>query len=152
MRIAADLRRAWKGAPWHGPSVSAILSRLTPQGAATRTARGSHTPWQLLLHLITWVEVPLRRLDEPDYTPPESEDFPEPTAHDAAQWARDVDRLGGSIERLITRVSAMSEAQLAAGVGTRGYSYATMLDGVCQHLAYHAGQMALLARGDDSAA
>ncbi|MHB8839839.1 MAG: DinB family protein, partial [Gemmatimonadaceae bacterium] len=145
-RLAAELRRAWNGAPWHGPSVRDVFGRLTAIQAATRNFHGSHTPRQLALHLTTWVDTPLRRLDDPAYDPTESQNFPEPASSDEPQWRRDLEQLGAVIERLAQRVAAMPDAALEAPVGARGYTYATMIDGVVQHLAYHAGQAAVLAR------
>ena len=150
-RLAAELRRAWNGEPWHGPSAASVLSRLTAQRAAHRRARGSHTPWELALHLTLWTEVPLRRLDDPAYSPNDEQDFPSPAVTTDAQWQHDVAALGDAVERLAERVAAMSDAALHAPVGDRGYPYVTMVDGVSQHLAYHAGQAALLARSEEVA-
>lgn len=149
LRIAAELRRAWNGAPWHGPSVAQVVGRLGAKQASSRRARGSHTPWQLVLHLLVWVETPLRRIEDPSYDP--TVDFPEPTSADLARWAQDVDRLGDAIETLAERVERMPDEQLAAPVGERGYTFETMFDGVAQHLAYHAGQLALLALNEEVA-
>jgi len=143
-RIAADLRRAWNGAPWHGPAAAGVIARVNAHEAAARRTRGSHTPWQLVLHLTTWAETPLRRIDDPAYDPGEGADFPEPAATSHEQWHRDVAQLGAVIERLAQRVALMPDEVLAAHVGARGYTYTTMLDGVTQHLAYHAGQIAML--------
>ena len=148
-RIAAELRRAWNGAPWHGPSAADVIGRVTARQAAARRARGSHTAWQLVLHLTTWVEVPLRRLDDPAHDPAESEDFPDPSDTSEEQWRLDVARLGEAVERLARRVAPMPDDALAGPVGARDYTYATMLDGVAQHLAYHAGQVALLALNEE---
>ncbi|MHB0964147.1 MAG: methyltransferase [Gemmatimonadaceae bacterium] len=150
-RLAAELRRAWNGAPWHGPSVASVLSRLTARQAAHRRARGSHTPWELVLHLTLWAEVPLRRLDDVSYAPRDEEDFRTPVATTDAQWQHDVAALGESVERLAQRVAAMPDATLNAPVGDRGYTYVTMMDGVVQHLAYHSGQAAILARSEEVA-
>ncbi len=150
-RIAAELRRAWNGAPWHGPSAAEVIGRVDARQAATRRARGSHTPWQLVLHLTTWVETPLRRLDDPACDPADGDDFPDPSSTSVEQWQHDVAHLGAVIERLAQRVALMPDATLAAPVGTRGYSCTTMLDGVAQHLAYHAGQMALLSLNEEVA-
>lgn len=144
-RIAAELRRAWNGAPWHGPSLAEVIGRVNARQAATRRARASHTPWQLVLHLTTWVETPLRRLDDPAFDPGDGTDFPDPSAMSEEQWRGDVAQLGDAIERLAQRVAMMPDEALAAPVGSRGYTHTTMLDGVVQHLAYHAGQVALLA-------
>lgn len=151
-RIAADLRRAWNGAPWHGPSVAEVLGRLNARQAATRRSRGSHTPWQLVLHLLTWVETPLRRLDDPACAPADGEDFPDPSSTSEEQWPLDVAHLGAVIERLAHRVALMPDDLLDAPLGARGYTCTTMLDGVVQHLAYHAGQVAVLARTKEEAA
>lgn len=150
-RLAAELRRAWTGSPWHGPSVHEVLSRLTAQQAAHRRARGSHTPWELVLHLTLWAEVPLRRFDDAAYAPRDEESFRTPVAITDAQWQADVAALGEAVERLAVRVSAMPDAALNAPVGDRGYTYVTMVDGVVQHLAYHAGQAAVLARTEEVA-
>lgn len=150
-RLAAELRRAWNGEPWHGPSAASVLSRLTAQQAARRRARGSHTPWQLVLHLTLWAEVPRRRLDDPSYASNDDQDFPSPAATTDAQWQLDVAALGDAVERLAQRVAAMPDAALHAPVGDRGYTYATMVDGVAQHLAYHSGQAAILARSEEVA-
>ncbi|MFA6168069.1 MAG: methyltransferase [Gemmatimonadaceae bacterium] len=150
-RLAAELRRAWNGEPWHGPSAATVLSRLTAQQAAHRRARGSHTPWELVLHLTLWAEVPLRRFDEPSYAPRDEEDFRRPIATTDAQWQHDVAALGDAVERLAQCVTAMPDAALNAPVSDRGYTYVTMIDGVAQHLAYHSGQAAVLARSEEVA-
>ena len=145
-RIAAELRRAWNGAPWHGPSAAEVIGRVTARQAATRRSRGSHTVWQLVLHMTIWVEAPLRCLDVPSVEPAECDEFPEPSSTTAEQWRRDVAQLGAIVERLAGRVALMSDEALAAQVGASKYTGTMMLDGAVQHLAYHAGQMALLAR------
>ena len=150
-RLAAELRRAWNGEPWHGPSVASVLSRLTARQAAHRRARGSHTPWELVLHLTLWAEVPLRRLDDALYAPQDEDDFRTPVATTDAQWQHDVAALGDAVERLAERVAALPDAALNAPVGDRRYTYVTMMDGVVQHLAYHSGQAAILARSEETA-
>jgi len=149
-RLAVELRRAWNGDPWHGPSVAEILARLSARQAAQRRFRDSHTPWELLGHLTTWVETPLRRFDDATYNPPEELDFPGPAAENDAQWQRDVAALGAAVERLAQRVAPLADAELEGPVANRGYTYRFMMDGVLQHLAYHAGQIAMLARNEET--
>lgn len=150
-RLADELRRAWNGHPWHGPSVHDVLSRLTARQAAERRVRGSHTAWELVRHLTLWVDVPHRRLDDPAHAATEEANFAAPEAFTDEQWQADVIALERAVSRLADRVQAMSDAALAAPVGDRGYSYEFMVDGVAQHLAYHAGQIALLARTEETA-
>jgi uncharacterized damage-inducible protein DinB len=149
-RLAGELRRAWNGDPWHGPPVADILARLSAREAAHRRARDSHTPWELLRHLTTWVEAPLRRFDDATFNQPEALNFPAPVDESDARWQRDVAALGDAVERLAQRVAQLSDAEFESPVADRGYSYRFMVDGVLQHLAYHAGQIALLARSEET--
>ncbi len=100
------------------------------------------------MHLITWVEVPLQRLSDPAYAPAEGDDFPTPAASTEAQWALDLARLANAVERLATQVESWGDLALEQQVGAHGYTYTRMIDGVVQHLAYHAGQVALLAKSE----
>jgi protein-S-isoprenylcysteine O-methyltransferase Ste14 len=150
-RLAAELRRAWNGDPWHGPSVAEVLSRLSARQASGRRAAGSHTPWELVRHLTVWVETPLRRFDDPARDIGEEENFAAPAVTTDEQWRADVAALGDVVERLARRVVAMTDAALDAPVGERGYSHAFMVDGIVQHLAYHGGQIAILARPEETA-
>jgi protein-S-isoprenylcysteine O-methyltransferase Ste14 len=150
-RLAAELRRAWNGEPWHGPSVATVLARLPAVRASDRRSRGSHTPWELVLHLTTWVNVPLRRLDDPLAAPADADDFPVIAERGDEAWRRDVDALAAAVERLAQRVQQMSDVALETPVGDRGYTGTRMIDGVVQHLAYHAGQIALLERTEETA-
>jgi protein-S-isoprenylcysteine O-methyltransferase Ste14 len=102
-------------------------------------------------HLTVWVETPLRRLDDPPYAPSDAADFPAPVGAGEEAWRRDIDMLGSAIERLAQRVGTMPDAALEAPVGDHAYTYARMIDGVAQHLAYHAGQVALIARTEETA-
>ena len=47
-------------------------------------------------------------------------------------------------ERLVRTVSGLDAASLRGPVAGKGYSVAHMLRGVAQHMAYHAGQVALI--------
>ena len=131
--------------------MACVISLLTARQAAHRRARGSHTPWELVLHLTLWAEVPLRRLDDALYAPQDEDDFRTPVATTDAQWQHDVAALGDAVERLAERVAALPDAALNAPVGDRRYTYVTMMDGVVQHLAYHSGQAAILARSEETA-
>jgi hypothetical protein len=54
--------------------------------------------------------------------------------------------LEGRHRRLCRVVAGLDEARLNESVAGKDYPVAVMLHGVAQHLAYHAGQIALLRR------
>lgn len=150
-RLATELRRAWNGDPWHGPSVRATLDHFSAAQAAHRRARGSHTAWELVRHLSAWVVFARRRFDDPSATPTPAENFPSVDVEGEAAWQADCAKLGAEIEQLAQRVESLDDAALMRAVGDRGYTYEFMVDGVVQHLAYHAGQIAVLARHEETA-
>src|SRR5260370_21067202 len=62
VRIADQLRRAFRGDAWHGDSVFEILEGVTAAQAAARPIKSAHTIWELVLHVAAWDGAVLRRL------------------------------------------------------------------------------------------
>ncbi len=50
-RIADQLRRAFRGEAWHGPSLLDLLAEITPEQARARPLRSAHSIWELVLHI-----------------------------------------------------------------------------------------------------
>ena len=61
-RIADQLNRAFEGEAWHGPAVMDILEGITPQQAAARPFNGTHSIWDIVLHIAAWERACRRRL------------------------------------------------------------------------------------------
>ncbi len=143
--IAGELRRLLDGGAWHGPALFELLADVTPQAAAARPLPDAHSIWELLGHLTGWTEVVLRRLDGIATEQSPAGDFPPTPAPTAAAWAQAQAQVRDATERLIARLSRLRQAELDAVVPGRGsYDARFMLHGLVHHLAYHAGQVALL--------
>ena len=144
-RLNDQLKRAFQGKAWHGPSVSEVLEGVTAAQAAAHPIEGTHSIWELTLHIGTWERVGRRRIEEP--TPidvSDEEDWPavEDTSDDA--WSRTLDELKRSHEALRAAIRGLDEARLEDIVPGTQYSVYFLLHGVSQHDLYHAGQIALL--------
>ena len=61
-RIQDQLQRAFDGNAWHGPSLTALLGDVKPEQAAGKPIPGVHSIWELVLHIIAWERVVVRRL------------------------------------------------------------------------------------------
>jgi len=48
-RIADQLKRAFEGKSWHGPSLLEILKDVTAGQAAARPIPGAHSIWEIVL-------------------------------------------------------------------------------------------------------
>jgi uncharacterized damage-inducible protein DinB len=144
-RINDQLKRAFEGKAWHGPSVSEVLADVRAEQAAAHPIAGGHSIWELALHIATWERVGRRRIEES--TPidvSDDEDWPAVTDTSEEAWTNTLAELKSSHEALRGAIRSLDEARLEEIVPGTQYSVYFLLHGVIQHDLYHAGQIALL--------
>jgi DinB family protein len=152
------LRQAYDGDPWHGPSLEAVLTRVSAEHASVRPLSGRHTVWETVLHLTAWTRETERRVrtGAPPAQPAEGDWPPTPVKPTRAAWTKALRELETAHRSLEQTVANAPRSRWAAIVRTpedeprdpalgTGYSYGTMIVGLATHYAYHAGQIALLA-------
>ena len=61
-RILDQLKRAFEGHAWHGPSLKELLNGVTAQQAHARPLANAHSIWELVQHIAVWEDVGRRRL------------------------------------------------------------------------------------------
>ncbi len=146
-RIADQLRRAFAGGAWHGPSVYEVLEDVDASTAAARPIRDAHTIWELTLHLATWEDVVRRRIGGAEVEPSDNENFPQASDAGEKAWGKTKKRLKDKHEDLLQALSQMPETRLTEQVPGKDHDFYHMLHGEVQHAIYHAGQIALLKKG-----
>jgi len=147
LRIADQLRRAFDGEAWHGPSVLEILRGLTAAAAAARPLPRSHSIWEIVEHIAVWDDVARRRMGGEIVQPAPDQDWPAVTETTPGAWLRTLDHLKQTHDALVGAVTALSDQRLPERVPGKEPEYYTlyyMLHGIVQHELYHAGQIALL--------
>jgi uncharacterized damage-inducible protein DinB len=145
--IEQQLREAYEGEPWHGPSLRSILKDVTADQAAFRPLALGHSMWELVLHVIAWEEVVRRRMSGETVAGLSAEqDFPIVEDTSEAAWRSTLERLHQKNTQLRLAIRVFPEDKLQEIVPARKHSFRTMLHGSVQHQAYHAGQIALLKR------
>ena len=143
--LANRIVRTVTGPMWHGPSLGELLGDVTHEQAARRPAPSAHTIWELVLHIITWVDVPHERLGgTPRKDVGASEDWPSPPAATTDAWRASVKRLEERHRVLAETVRSLRDEQLDEKVAGHDYTVREMLHGVVEHGTYHGGQIALL--------
>ncbi len=142
IRIRTLLKSSFEGsAPWHGPSVIKVLAQVNPENIHNRQS-GSHSPAELVMHMIAWRNFVIRKLQGEDhYELSESDNFPSPI-----HWSQANDLLMKSQEELLQALSVFPSQKLDELVPNRSYSYAIMLHGIIHHDLYHLGQIIVLTR------
>ncbi len=113
-RIADQFARAYDGKAWHGTPLRRLLRDVTWRQAAARPVAGTHSIWELVLHIGTWRDVVCRRIAG-EVVPeelPAAEDWrsmPEPTE---AAWKDAMAALDRSQERALAAMRTLIDERL----------------------------------------
>ncbi|MCL4522394.1 MAG: DinB family protein [Acidobacteria bacterium] len=144
-QIADQLRRAYEGEAWHGPSLKEILADVTAKQAAARPVAGAHSIWEIVRHIAAWEGIVLRRMGGAVVKNVGTEvDWPPVRETSVAAWQRTLKALQASNRKLRTAIAKMTDQRLRARVPGKEASFYGELHGIVQHDLYHAGQIALL--------
>jgi hypothetical protein len=145
-RIADQLRRAFSGDPWHGPSLQDLLNSVTPKQAMDRPLSSAHSIWELVLHIQVWTHAGLevaRGTPLPKLYGTEK-DWPAVADSSAAAWTDAKDSMFQTCSQLVLAIEQFSDARLEETVPGRKYDFYYLFHGIIQHSLYHGGQIALL--------
>jgi hypothetical protein len=150
LRIADQLRRAFRADAWHGPSVLDLLAEVTPEQAGFRPMPSTHNILELVMHIDFWLRaavdaaqgVPMPKLDGTQGVA--AGDWPAVGDSGAVAWFDTQDRLFQNAEKLAQAIEGFDDAKLKNTVPGRPYDFYHLFHGIVQHSLYHAGQIAML--------
>jgi uncharacterized damage-inducible protein DinB len=145
-RILDQLKRAYEGNAWHGPSVRESLSGVTAAQAHARPLANAHSIWELIQHIAVWENVGRRRLegDRAAIEISSPEDWPPADDTSETAWERSKAALDRGHEALREAISRIAEERLDEPILEGMSSVYVTVHGVIQHDLYHAGQIAML--------
>src|SRR3954465_2905728 len=86
--IADELRKAFEGDAWHGPSMREVLDGVSAEQAAAKPIADAHSIWELALHIAAWV-AHSRHANSGNPLPLQlatPEDWPRSSGTDGAPW------------------------------------------------------------------
>ncbi len=148
--IADQLQRAFYGGAWHGPAVLELLKDVDAATAFAKPIAKLHSIWELLLHIEVWDRSALVRLEGKKFQPTGRDNFPLPPKPTEAAWRKAVAQAKRTHDTLVKTVAKLSAKRLRDRVPGKRYNFAHALHGIVQHELYHAGQIALLKKAQDS--
>ena len=148
-RILDQLKRAYEGNAWHGPSVREVLAGVTADQAAARPLRNTHSIWELTHHIAVWEDAGRRRLggDPAQIAISTPEDWPPPDDKSEAAWEQAKAALDRGHEAFRRAIAQVDESRLDEPIVEGLSSVYVTLHGIIQHDLYHAGQIAMLKKG-----
>jgi uncharacterized damage-inducible protein DinB len=151
MNLVNEFTYSFRGKPWHGKNALEIIEASDPEKVFVHWIPNAHSIAELVSHLSGWTREVLERLNGQGAKEPLRGDWPEiaETSHDA--WKKIVEEFRSahqSLEEHITSMDSNDWERLAIDdrddFEKSTCSYAEMVNGIVQHLAYHAGQISLL--------
>ena len=150
-RISDELRRAYDGDAWHGPSVRAALQGVDARMATTRHVPSAHTICELVLHMTGWTREVARRLRLGIAQDPEPGDWPTAGAINDTEWKAILNAFDAAHADVLDAIAHVNDAVLDERIGDvrdpalgSGVTRYVTLHGLAQHHAYPAGQISLL--------
>lgn len=143
------LKETYQGDPWHGRSIKALLSEVSPEIALKKPNAASHSIAELVYHMITWRDFATSRLqaeEGKDMKYFEDNDWRKLDLNSVQTWEQGLKLLEDSQQRLLTVLEQFQDSILPEKVEERKYNFKVLLYGVVQHDAYHAGQIAYVSK------
>ena len=150
-RFADQLERSFRGGAWHGPSLAEALEGIDGRRARLRPIPGAHTILELVGHVAFWLDACLDRLERGADADARA-DWQVPDDGSEAAWRAALAALENAHRKLHAAVLDLPDARLDDPVPGSDPNVRGMLLGLLQHNAYHAGQIALLARATEPGA
>src|SRR5262252_6725114 len=113
-RILDQLKRAFEGHAWHGPSVREVLAGVTAEQAHARPLPNGHNIWELMRHIGVWEDVGRRRLegDRAQIEISSPEDWPPPEDTSETAWTEALAALERGHDALVKTVKRVPESRL----------------------------------------
>ena len=142
--VADQLRRAFYGEAWHGPSLLELLEDVDAATAAAKPLASVHSIWELVLHIAAWDGAGIVRLGGDVCQLTGTKNFPLVPKPTEAAWRKAVAEIKRVHDKLVKTVAALDDSRLRDRVPGKKYDFYHMLHGIAQHELYHAGQIAVL--------
>jgi len=135
-RITRLISELYDGDPWHGYSLKELLTGISPEQAQAKPIPGSHSIWEIMLHIISWREIIVERLRRgEEFEVVKEKEWPPVYEVTSELWDKTLKALEKSQHNLL---KALGDKSVPSQIQLYGvYS-------VFQHDVYHAGQLAIL--------
>jgi hypothetical protein len=147
-RIADQLASTINGEAWYGDSLRQILEGVTAKQAQAHPIPNTHSIWELLCHVESWVKFALGAVDGVPIPAwpgmPVELDWPPVAETSEAAWKRAVELFFSHHLKLVATIKTFPDERLEATVPGRTYNFYHLFQSTTQHAVYHSGQIALL--------
>jgi uncharacterized damage-inducible protein DinB len=151
-KLSKELTQVLSGDAWYGPSVYKIIEKVSLDAAYEKPSGSVHNVAGIVLHMLSWTEEVMDRMNGMTAQTPSSGDWPDPGAPDEQKWQQYVSDLKLVNVNLTGVIQNFPEEQWnepildeRSQVGTVT-AHEELVRGLIQHHIYHSAQIALLSR------
>ncbi|MBB3054514.1 DinB family protein [Mucilaginibacter gotjawali] len=150
-QLSNDLTEVLQGNPWYGPSVYEIIEQVSFEAAFEKPPGSVHSIAGILLHMISWTEEVIDRMNGLPSQVPSSGDWPDPGTPDEQKWQNyvsDLKLVNVNLLGIIQNFPKEQWTEHVTGVveNDPGTTFEALIKGLIQHHIYHSGQVSLLLR------
>jgi uncharacterized damage-inducible protein DinB len=150
-QLQQDLETVLYGNPWYGPPVYEIIEQVSFEAAFEKPPGSIHNIAGIVLHIISWTEEVMDRLNGMDAQQPSSGDWPDSGTPDEQKWQNyvsDLKLVNVNLAGIIRDFPEEEWGDLVHGTieNDPGTTYEELVKGLIQHHIYHSGQVSLLIR------
>lgn len=149
-KLQQELEKTLSGQPWYGEPIYDILEKVSFESAYERQGH-AHTIAEILLHMFSWTEEVIDRMNEKPASLPVSGNWPHPGDPDETKWnlwLADFKLVNVNLAKTISDFpeEKWDEPIIDERNNEPVTTYKELIYGFIQHQIYHAGQIALLTR------
>jgi uncharacterized damage-inducible protein DinB len=150
-KLKTELETVLYGKPWYGSNVYDIIGHVSFEAAYEKPGGSVHNIAGIVLHMLSWTEEVIDRLNGQAAQLPSSGDWPDPGAPNEEKWHNYVSDLKLVNVNLLGIIQSFPEEQwgdlvIGAVENDQGTTFEVLAMGLIQHHIYHAGQIAVLTR------
>jgi uncharacterized damage-inducible protein DinB len=152
-KLSRELKNVLSGDPWYGNNVYSIIEQVTFEAAFEKPPGAAHTIAGIVLHMLSWTEEVLDRLNGKSASLPLSGDWPDTGVPEEQKWqnyVNDLKLVNVNLRRVIEDFPEEKWNEPMTDDRNRelgsGVNYEELVNGLIQHHVYHSGQIAILNR------
>jgi uncharacterized damage-inducible protein DinB len=152
-QLKQDLEKVLYGDPWYGNNIYSIIDGVSFEAAFEKPPGSVHNIAGIVLHMISWTEEVMDRLNGQAAQRPSSGDWPNPGTPTEEKWQNYVSDLKLVNVNLLDIIAHFPQDDWQRPMkddrnrelGT-GVSFEELVRGLIQHHIYHSAQVSLLNR------
>lgn len=145
-RLKQEFSQLYDGDPWIDVNLKQTLYSISAEKASRKIAEGRNSIWQILVHVVEWRRMILKRLSGKIIPVPEDNFIREIPEISEDKWQQILNDLAQTQQDWLNFLDGLKDEVLEKTYPGNNQRFYYLIQGVIQHDAYHLGQIVLLSK------